>query len=220
MPPAAVLTSIPLASGGIVGADSRAPARFEFPERGSLQLSNGTCSGSSSHHSLGMSLSPTTTPFTQRLVDRVQSGQFVEMRDLLTDNMSLLQQIDVLGGQHAVPSLPEMLKPLLREVSTLPIWVYYFLAYVAMQTEDGQVRDMLAYARHNKRVTEACWLDYDRVFRQQAALDASMRWITLDPSIQASTLVGHAPSHTMVCGLCREPDHVASQCALLPTCSL
>ena len=66
--------SIPLASGGIAGADSGAPVRFEFPEHG-------------------------TTPFHQRLVDRVQSGQFVEMRDLLTDNMSLLQQINVLGGQ-------------------------------------------------------------------------------------------------------------------------
>ena len=47
--------------------------------------------GSSSHHGLGMSLSPATTPFPQWLVDRVQLGQFVEMRDLLTDNMSLLQ---------------------------------------------------------------------------------------------------------------------------------
>ena len=74
MPPAAVLTSIPLANGGIAGADSGAPARFEFPEHGSLQLSNGMCSGSSSHHGLGMSLSPATTPFPQRLVDRVQSG--------------------------------------------------------------------------------------------------------------------------------------------------
>ena len=41
-----------------------------------------------------------------------------------------------------------------------------------------------------------------------------MRWNTLDPSVQASTLVGHAPSHAVVCGLCREPNHIASHCAL------
>ena len=80
------------------------------------------------------------------------------------------------------------------------------------------MRDMLANAwliiRESQRHGGAGWLDYDRVFRQQAALDASMRWNTLDPSIQASTLVSHAPSHTLVCGLCREPDHMASQCAL------
>ena len=63
MPSAAVLTSIPLASGGIPGADLGAPARFEPPERVSLQLSNGMGAGSSSHHGLGMSLSPATTLF-------------------------------------------------------------------------------------------------------------------------------------------------------------
>ena len=107
VPPAAVQTLIPLASSGIRGADSGAPASFEPLERVSLQLSTGMGAGSSSHHGFGMSLSPATTPFPQRLMDRVQSGQFV---DLLTD-MSLLQQIDMLGGQHAVPSLPRMLKP-------------------------------------------------------------------------------------------------------------
>ena len=31
---------------------------------------------------------------------------------------------------------------------------------------------------------------------------------------QASTVVGYAPSHTVVCGLCQEPDYVVSQCAI------
>ena len=61
------------------------------------------------------------------------------------------------------------------------------------------MRDMLAYAPHliireSQRHGGAGWLDYDRVFQQQAALDASMRWNTLGPSIQASTLVGHTPT--------------------------
>ena len=69
----------------------------------------------------------------------------------------------MLGGQHAVPSLPGMLKSRLREVCTLPTWVYCFLAYVAMRTEDDQVRDMLAYARliirESQRHGGAGWLD-------------------------------------------------------------
>ena len=36
MPPAAFLMAIPLTIGGIAGADSGAPARFELLERGSL----------------------------------------------------------------------------------------------------------------------------------------------------------------------------------------
>ena len=56
-----------------------------------------------------------------------------------------------------------------------------------MRTEDAQVRDMVAYVRliirESQRHGGADWLDYDRVFRQQVALDVSMRWNTLDPSI-------------------------------------
>ena len=59
----------------------------------------------------GLSLSPATAPFPQKLVDKVRSGQFVDMRVLLTDNVSLLQQLQIFGGQYSVPSLPGMLKP-------------------------------------------------------------------------------------------------------------
>ena len=38
---------------------------------------------------LGVSLSPTTAPFPQKLVDSIMLGQYVEMRDLLTDIVSL-----------------------------------------------------------------------------------------------------------------------------------
>ena len=72
---------------------------------------------------LGLSLSPATSPFPQKLVDRARSGQFVDMRDLLTDNVSLIQQLDTFGGNHAIPSLPGMLRPRLREVTSLPSWI-------------------------------------------------------------------------------------------------
>ena len=39
-------------------------------------------------YQLGSSLSPASEPFPRRIVDRICSGQFVEMRDLLTDNIT------------------------------------------------------------------------------------------------------------------------------------
>ena len=66
---------------------------------------------------LGLSLSLVTS---QKLMDRAHSGQFVDMRDLLTDNVSLFQQLDTFGGHQAFPFLPEMLKPRLRDVTSLP----------------------------------------------------------------------------------------------------
>ena len=38
----------------------------------------------------GVSLSPATASFPQKLVEKILSGQFVEMRDLLADNISLI----------------------------------------------------------------------------------------------------------------------------------
>ena len=140
------------------------------------------------------------------------------MRDLLTDNVSLLDQLDTLGGPHVPPGLPGTFKPRLREVTALPTWTYCFLAYVALQTDDQKVKDQLAYARliirEAQRHSGSGWLDYDRVFRQQAALDPALKWNSLHPGIQASTLVGQVANAHMLCRLCREPDHSTNQCAL------
>ena len=43
----------------------------------------------------GLTLSPAAEPFPQKLVEKLQSGQFVEMRELLADNMALANQLAV-----------------------------------------------------------------------------------------------------------------------------
>ena len=106
-------------------------------------------------------------------------GQFVDMKDLLADNVALLQQLETFGGQHSLPTLPGVLRPGLREVTTLASWMYCFLAYVAMRATEPGIREMLAYARllirEAQRHGGRGWLDYDRVFRQQAAIDRTLR---------------------------------------------
>ena len=46
----------------------------------------------------GLILSPALDPFPQPLIQRVQSGQFIEMRDLLADNIALLSKLSSLHG--------------------------------------------------------------------------------------------------------------------------
>ena len=46
----------------------------------------------------GFALSPASEPFPQKLVERIRSGQYVDMWDLLTDNISQLQQLEAFGG--------------------------------------------------------------------------------------------------------------------------
>ena len=103
---------------------------------------------------------------------------------------------------HAFPFLLGMLKPLLRDVTSLPSWIYSFLAYIAIQANDQGVRDRRANAR--LMVSEARmhggsnWLDYDHVFRQQAVLDHSLTWNTVHSGIQATTLVGRTAGSTLL----------------------
>ena len=42
----------------------------------------------------GFALSLAFEPFPQKLAERIRSDQYVDMRDLLTDNISLLQQLE------------------------------------------------------------------------------------------------------------------------------
>ena len=206
MPPALALASVPLVHEVLDGRrpssaalTPAAVAPLVAPQVSEVESST-LPSVMLSHPGLGLSLSPATSPFPQKLVDRVRSGQFVDMRDLLTDNVSLIQQLNTFGGNHAFPSLPGMLRPRLREVTSLPSWIYCFLTYIAIRANDQGVRDMLAYAhlmvREAQRHGGSGWLDYDRVFRQQAALDPSLRWNTLHPGIQAATLVGRTAAYT------------------------
>ena len=167
----------------------------------------------------GLSLSPASEPFPWRLWNRVRTDEFVEMWDLLMDNITLLQRLKVFGGHRPLAAVPGMMRPHLREVTTLPTWMHCFLAYVTLRTRDPCTRDMLAYARllirEAQRHPGNGWLDYDRVFRQQVAIDPTMAWNTLHPGIQSATLVGQAAGQAVnFCTLCREVDHTAAQCAL------
>ena len=54
----------------------------------------------------GLILSPAADPIPQRLVHRIQSGQFVEMRDLLSDNISLHQRCEAVYGMMPLSLLP------------------------------------------------------------------------------------------------------------------
>ncbi len=115
----------------------------------------------------GLILSPSADPIPHRLVQRIQSGEFVEMRDLLADNVSLHTQLENLHGQTTVASTPIPFRPRLREVPSLISWTYCFLA---VRSGDPQTRDLLAYCR--LLIREALrhggngWQEYDRSFRR------------------------------------------------------
>ena len=221
LPPPHLLASIPLANsqhaqpGGLNSLTGQLNASPPAPVSQLLPTTPSSASG-------GLILSPAAAPFPSKLVEKCRSGQFIEMRELLADNITLLQQLEAMQGTHPVNMIGPT-RPRLREVSTLTTWLYCFLAYAAIITSDATTRNLLAYARlimrEALRHNNNGWLDYDRSFRQQAAVDPSLPWNTLVPGLQASMILGNPTrqgfaNQRQQCTLCRGFDHARSDCAL------
>ena len=117
-------------------------------------------------------------------------------------------------NQYPLPNLPGILKPCLREVTSLTSWMFTFLAYVAIWSDNAATHIMLANHPGGTAPWRDGWIPYDKVFRQQAAIDGTLLWNTLHHGIQATTLLGQAPGQWVFCTLCGEPGHRAAGCAL------
>ena len=228
MPPTSLLVSLPVSSNCTVTttttlANSFQPPTYTQAGGGAILPVSGQVNFTqypslpASHP--GLSLSPAADPIPHLLVQRIQAGQFVEMRDLLADNIALINQLTSLHGIVSLP-LSTVNRTRLREVPSLISWLYCFNAYVAVRTPDRLTRDMLAYSRilirEALRHGGSGWLEYDHVFRRQLAITPSMPWNTLEPSLQAATVLGQRTSSGTFCTNCQECDHAAYQCALAP----
>jgi hypothetical protein len=88
-----------------------------------------------------LQLSVLFPPIPAKLVSKIRSGAFVEMKELLPDNLALQKQLE--NTQTA----KQAAKAKQREVKTIATWVYCFLAYMAASTTDRKTRDQLTYAR-------------------------------------------------------------------------
>ncbi len=182
------------------------------------------CSATNGASRMGMILSPASDPIPYRLVQKIQAGEFVEMRDLLTDNISLHNQLEALHGHFNFSSTPASLRPSLREVPSLSSWMYRFAAYMAVRTTDPQLQEMLAMLAYCRLIIREAlrqggngWQEYNQTFRRQAAIDTTIPWNTIVPSLQAATLGGSRGTTGTLCTICMEPDHHANQCALTVT---
>jgi len=106
----------------------------------------------------------------------------------------------------------------LRKIESPLTWVYCFLAYIAVLSPDPLTRNLLSYARliicEAQRHSGPGWLEYDEVFRQQAAVNPSLPWNEINSSLHATTILSYRSGPGRFCSLCHESDHLMSQCAL------
>ena len=157
-------------------------------------------------------LASSLPPVPAKLVDKIRAGKYVEMKELLSDNTTVLQSMEAVH-----PMLRGTNKPNLREVKSLLTWVYCFLAHVAISTPDAHTWDMLVHARliirEARKLDGEGWRGYDSVFRANAAIAPSTLWTKLDSSLHAATLVANRTADGTFCTECQESDHTNSECA-------
>ena len=166
-------------------------------------------------------LSKASAPIPGKLVAKVQSLQFIEMRELLPDNITLLERLAALPNTSAL-SHSKRCTPQ-REVSSLLTWVCAFTTYIAIMAEvrPNLIKSRLAYMRNIVREASRFggdgWKTHDYVFRSQVAVDKNMDWAELNPSMMRAFMATRPTSNAKpLCHLCQEADHSANSCALAP----
>ena len=94
LPPSRALRSVATTSS--VASGSRRTPSFSTQSTPSGDASSSSAANQVVPQSQGMILSPALQPIPARLVHRIQSGEFVEMRDLLCDNIALHNQLETI----------------------------------------------------------------------------------------------------------------------------
>ena len=163
---------------------------------------------------LPFKLASSFPPIPAKLVRRVQALEFVEMRELLPDNIALAERMESLPSRAQAAKDAET-----REITAFPTWVAAFTTYIAIVAEahPSRVKDMCAYMRLLTR--EALkyggrgWATYDAVFRRNRA-GTDTPWDQLDPSLHIAYIISQADTPLAPCTSCNEVDHRMEDCAL------
>ena len=153
----------------------------------------------------------TIAPIPARLVQLIQALEYVEMRELLPDNIALAEMLVALP-QGLAPHKPPGEREIGRD-RALATWVSLFATYVAIvaTAHSERVGDMLAYL--HLVVWEASkfggdgWLTYDAVFHrnQEGSLAP---WNSLDTAaLHQVYIAGNASKVVTPCRHCHEVDH-------------
>lgn len=149
-------------------------------------------------------------PIPAKLTKKIRALEFVEMRELLPDNIAMAERLAALPSSvtHAKP-------PSEREIGgdkALITWVASFCTYVAIVAEahPERVVDMLAYMRllirEAGKFGGTGWLTYDSVFRRNNE-GKHARWNYLDASLHQVYIATPGEKPLAPCRYCQEIDH-------------
>ena len=129
-------------------------------------------------------LGPGRPPVPARLVAQILAYKFVEMSDLIPENLEApTTEVPtfIIEGRSIVPTTTTSSRKK-NEIGDVLTWVECFNSYIAVisASRPERARDLLAYMaliiRIAKQFPGRCWFNYDRAYRLEAAASNSKNW--------------------------------------------
>lgn len=158
------------------------------------------------------------SPVPAKLVAKILRGEFVDMAELLRDNIEMDRRRGHTEDGQGGPKSPRQR----REVPYLLSWIQCFGVYICVvaSKHPERVSQLLAYqtmlVREARRCGGSGWMGYDRMFRLQAASGEQVDWSQLNSSLYATTFLAQQNGRGRTCQHCLETDHSGPECAMAP----
>ena len=137
-------------------------------------------------------------PMSRRLVDKIQSGEFVEFAEfpVLDGGARSMDQADQDMGDRVVVVQAQDRRRSKREVPCASMWGSCFMLYerAVLMVEPDKGLELSAYRETIQKAARTHqWefvIKYDRQFRKAAAVDRSKCWARVDSSLFMQELAG------------------------------
>ena len=186
----------------------------------SLQLAAGLLpSTSTSSKASGMVFADGLTAIAARTVEKIQKGEYIDLADLLPGqlhNPDIPPLLEHLMYHPYAPSIPARKK---KEINSPAQWALAFSTYISIviDKEPGRARDLLAYQGMILKASEEgqreghyskAWLDYDIMFRRQAAVTKPEKWAQINNTIWNMCFLRSADYWTT----CKSRSHKTAEC--------
>ncbi len=162
-------------------------------------------------------------PVPAKLVGKILRGEFVDMAELLRDNIEADRRRNAIDPSHSCGAGGlGGTRPARREIPDILSWIQCFGVYICVvaSKHPEKVPQLLAYQtmliREARRCGGSGWTGYDTMFRLQAASDKGVDWSKLNSSLYATTFLAQQNGRGKTCHYCLETDHASSDCAMAP----
>ena len=154
-----------------------------------------------------------------RLVKRIIKGEFVDMSELLKDNMEVLRRRK--QESDGIPA-PYEQRASRREVPDILSWVQAFSLYAAVVASQhpNKAKELWAYLAILVGEAQRCggrgFVAYDSLFRQQMTSFEAVDFSKINQSLYSTTFLAQR-GRGKFCSICTASDHSLEECALKPS---